>query len=223
MQLEFYLSSLDSIPSLCCVCVCVCVCVCAHVPSVMSDSVTPWTADHQAPLSLEFSQYWNGLPFPTPEDLPVVGIKPVSLTSPALVGGFFITCTTWEAPHSALCLKQNFATTFCLEMMAQHLVPYATVSRLLLISISSARQPLCHLHQSGWRPGDSRRIYMVYCGAQHRVLSKSPRNNLEVLLILHRFSNSKALLSLPLDLHFLRQTCLCWVIFVTCPIILFLS
>ena len=186
-------------------------------------SVTPWTADHQAPLSLEFSQYWNGLPFPTPEDLPVVGIKPVSLTSPALVGGFFITCTTWEAPHSALCLKQNFATTFCLEMMAQHLVPYATVSRLLLISISSARQPLCHLHQSGWRPGDSRRIYMVYCGAQHRVLGKSPRNNLEVLLILHRFSNSKALLSLPLDLHFLRQTCLCWVIFVTCPIILFLS
>ena len=146
-----------------CVCVCVCVCVCARVPSVMSDSVTPWTADHQAPLSMEFSrqEYWNGLPFPTPEDLPVVGIKLVSLMSPALAGGFFITCTTWEAPHCALCPKQNFATTFYLEMMAQHSVPYATVSRLLLISISSARQPLCHLHQSGWRPGDSGRIYMV--------------------------------------------------------------
>ena len=47
----------------------------------------------QAPLSLEFSrqEYWNGLPFPTPGDLPNPGIKPASLVSPALVGGFFTT------------------------------------------------------------------------------------------------------------------------------------
>ena len=37
--------------------------------SVMSDSVTPWTVAHQAPLSMEFfrQEYWNELPFPPPE------------------------------------------------------------------------------------------------------------------------------------------------------------
>ena len=45
--------------------------------------VTPWTVAHQAPLSMEFSrqEYWSGLPFPSPEDLPNPGIKP---RSPAL-------------------------------------------------------------------------------------------------------------------------------------------
>ena len=38
---------------------------------------TPWTIAHQAPLSLGFSreEYWNGLPFPFPGDLPDLGIK----------------------------------------------------------------------------------------------------------------------------------------------------
>ena len=46
--------------------------------SVMSDScVTPWTVACQAPLSMEFSrkEYWSGLPFPSPWDLPNPGIK----------------------------------------------------------------------------------------------------------------------------------------------------
>ena len=34
---------------------------------------------------------------PPPGDLPDSGIEPLSLTSPALPSGFFITCTTWEA------------------------------------------------------------------------------------------------------------------------------
>ena len=43
-----------------------------YVCSVASDSVGPWTAAHQAPLSKEFSrqEYWCGLPFSTPGDLP---------------------------------------------------------------------------------------------------------------------------------------------------------
>ena len=41
---------------------------------------------------------WSGLPCPPPEDLPNPGIEPMSLTSPALAGGFFTTNTTWEAP-----------------------------------------------------------------------------------------------------------------------------
>ena len=45
--------------------------------------MTPRTVAHQAPLSVGFStqQYWNGLPFPSPEDLPNPGIEP---GSPAL-------------------------------------------------------------------------------------------------------------------------------------------
>ena len=41
--------------------------------------------------------YWSGLPFPSPEDLPNPGIKPASLVSPALAGRFVTTSTTWEA------------------------------------------------------------------------------------------------------------------------------
>ena len=39
---------------------------------------TPWTVAHQAPPSMEFSreEYWSGLPFPSPGDLPDPGIKP---------------------------------------------------------------------------------------------------------------------------------------------------
>ena len=44
--------------------------------SVMSDSV-PWTAAHQAPLTMEFSrqEWWSGLPFPSPGDLPDPGVE----------------------------------------------------------------------------------------------------------------------------------------------------
>ena len=42
--------------------------------------VTPWTVVHQAPLSVGFSrqEYWSGLPFPSPGDLPDPGVKPQS-------------------------------------------------------------------------------------------------------------------------------------------------
>ena len=42
--------------------------------------VTPWTVAHQAPLFMEFSrqEYWSGLPFPSPGDLPYPEIKPCS-------------------------------------------------------------------------------------------------------------------------------------------------
>ena len=45
--------------------------------------VTPWTVAYQAILSVEFSrqEYWSGLPFPSPGDLPNPGIK---AGSPAL-------------------------------------------------------------------------------------------------------------------------------------------
>ena len=58
--------------------------------SVVSDSATPWTVAHQAPLSMGFprQEYWSGLSFPPPGHLPDPGIEPVS---PALAGGLFTT------------------------------------------------------------------------------------------------------------------------------------
>ena len=46
--------------------------------------VSPWTVAHQAPPSMGFSrqEYWSGLPFPSPGDLPNPGIEP---RSPALL------------------------------------------------------------------------------------------------------------------------------------------
>ena len=84
-------------------CVCVCVCVC----SAVSDSfVTPWAVAHKAPLSMGFpsQEYWSGLPFPPPGDLPDSGIKPTSSASPALAGWFFTT----DYPRS---LNLNDAST----------------------------------------------------------------------------------------------------------------
>ena len=57
-----------------------------------------WTIACQAPLSMGLSrqEYWSGLPYPPPKDLPDPGIEPTSLMSPALAGGFFTTRATWE-------------------------------------------------------------------------------------------------------------------------------
>ena len=58
---------------------------------VVSDSVTPWTIPCQAPLFMEFSrqEYWSGLPFPSPGDLPDPGIEPELPVFPALAGRIF--------------------------------------------------------------------------------------------------------------------------------------
>ena len=59
---------------------CLYCCLIAKPPLLFSDSFsTPWTAQ-QSPLSMEFSrqEYWSGLPFPSPVDLPDPGIKPRS-------------------------------------------------------------------------------------------------------------------------------------------------
>ena len=74
-----------------------------HTKSLQSCQlfVTPWTVVCQAPLSMGFSrhEYWSGLPFPPPGDLPDPGIQPASLMFPASAGGFFTNSTTWEAPY----------------------------------------------------------------------------------------------------------------------------
>ena len=69
----------------------------------MSSHIQPFvislTVAHRAPLCMNFSkqEYWSGLPFPTPGDLPDPEMEPASLVSPALAGEFFTASTTWEA------------------------------------------------------------------------------------------------------------------------------
>ena len=79
---------------------------------------------------MEFSrqEYWSGLPWPPPGDLPDPGIELVFLTSPALGGGFFTTSTTWEALKCALNSKSAAAA--------------AAVVIVIIITTSSSS--ICH-------------------------------------------------------------------------------
>ena len=53
---------------------------------VISDFCDPMNCTPHAPLSMEFprQEYWSGLPFPTPGDLPSPGIEPMSLAYAAI-------------------------------------------------------------------------------------------------------------------------------------------
>ena len=64
------------------ICVCVCVLSCVQL------FVTSWTVACKSPLAMGFprQEYWSGLPFPSPGDLPKPGIESAS---PVLAGGFF--------------------------------------------------------------------------------------------------------------------------------------
>ena len=89
---------------------------CAQLVSCVRLFTGPWTIPHLAPLSTGFSrqEYSSGLPFPPPVDLPDPGIKPVSLTPPALAGKVFTTSATWEAhtfhkPKASHLIYHHFA------------------------------------------------------------------------------------------------------------------
>ena len=111
---------------------------CAPAYSVMSDTfVTPWTIAHQAPLSMGFSRqkYWSGSPCPPPGDLPDPGIKPMSLMSPELAGGFFTSGAIWKALQFSsvtqscpiLCDPMNCSTT---GLLVHHQLPEFTQTHI---------------------------------------------------------------------------------------------
>ena len=77
--------------------------LCTHAKSLQSClTLCDPVVACKAPLAMGFSrqEYWSGLPFPTPGDLPDPGIEPVSLMSPALAGRFFATAPP-ELPVSS--------------------------------------------------------------------------------------------------------------------------
>ena len=75
--------------------------------SVVSDSATPWAVAYQAPLSMGFSRqkYSNGLPFPSPGDIPDPGIEPGSptLQADSLRGA----CHTVNSQHGSWSLEKQ--------------------------------------------------------------------------------------------------------------------
>ena len=61
---------------------------------------TPWTVAHQAPLSMGFSrqEYWSGVPFPTPGDLPDLSRHQTHASCVSYIGRQILDlCGTWEA------------------------------------------------------------------------------------------------------------------------------
>ena len=79
---------------------------------------TLWPVSRQPPLFMGFSRQenWRGLPCLPPGGFPNPGIKPVSLTSPALASRFFTIGATWEAhvSHRDLqCMVMNATWTYC--------------------------------------------------------------------------------------------------------------
>ena len=69
---------------------------CCSVKNHVRFFAMPWTVVSQAPLSMGFPrhEYWSGLPFPSPRNLPNPWIEPTSLESPPLAGEFFTTSAT---------------------------------------------------------------------------------------------------------------------------------
>ena len=82
--------------------------------------MTLWTVARRVPLSVGFprQEYWSGLPFPSPGDLPDPGIKPMS---PALAGG----CFTTEPPgkHGFLILVPNSFLFYLINVSKMRLCP----------------------------------------------------------------------------------------------------
>ena len=87
-----------------------------------------WTVALQVPLSMGFSrqEYWNGLPFSSPGDLSNPGIKPTSLKSATLAGGFFTTSkhhlgspfASWKVKVKLLSCVRLFATLWTVAYQA---------------------------------------------------------------------------------------------------------
>ena len=79
---------------------------------------TPWTVAYQAPLSMGFSrqEYWSGLPFPSPGDLPDPGIEP---TSPTLRAD----ALTSEPPGKPLRLTSSINRKLQLQVDFQKILP----------------------------------------------------------------------------------------------------
>ena len=116
---------------------------------VIFDSfATPWTVAHQAPLSLGLNrqEYWSRLPFPSPGDLPDLGVESVSS---ALASRFFTTepsgkphyvnyiginlCLQNKCYNRTACMRGRLAQSYKLsELMKYVYIPCACIKEVKL-------------------------------------------------------------------------------------------
>ena len=98
--------------------------------------VTPCTVACQFPLIMGFprQEYWSGLPFPSPVDLPDTGIEPTSPASSALAGGFFTT----DLPGKPSSLHIQFHFTAQYSKYSMNYVIYLSCLILFLITLKSS-------------------------------------------------------------------------------------
>ena len=94
------------------------------IPSLKSLSrvrlfVIPWTVAYQAPQPMEFSrqEYWSGLPFPSPGDLPNPGIKPGSLALQA-------DALPSEPPGKPICMYIHKHYIFFIQLYVHRYLSY---------------------------------------------------------------------------------------------------
>ena len=75
--------------------------------SLVSDTLQPhglyYSMPGSCPWGFSRQEYWSGLPFPTPGDLPDPGIEPASPVSPALASRFFTTELSGNTLSKAFC------------------------------------------------------------------------------------------------------------------------
>ena len=91
-------------------------------------SATPWTVAHQAPLSVGFlrQDYWSGLPFPSPGDLPDPGTDPAS---PA-----------WQVDSLPLNLPARLSVTLCHYQKVRE--PFVFFFLLLSFDLGRREKPI---------------------------------------------------------------------------------
>ena len=108
---------------------------------------TPWTIAHQSTLSMEFSrqEYWNGLPFPSPGDLPNTRIKPASLAAKQKLS----LIASGNAEHPLWKTVWKFLTE------SNILLPYDVVSMLISIYSHELKIFVQILYKDGGFPGGS--------------------------------------------------------------------
>ena len=124
---------------------------CVLSRSVMSNSTAPWIVGCEAPLPTEFSrqEYWSGLTYPSPGDLPDLGwTESMSPVSPALVGGFFITVTPGKPlsfpPSSQLSLQVHlqpfYFWWFLFLVLIQMFIAYMLILSEVVLVVQVCRQ-----------------------------------------------------------------------------------
>ena len=94
--------------------------------------VTPWTIAYRAPRSMEFSrqEYWSGLPFPSPGDLPNPGIEP---GSPALQADALPSEPAGKLIASNICFISDFIFFIFWQLIFNYF-PFTSNCSLLMIS-----------------------------------------------------------------------------------------